>query len=380
MIYSVDFQEISGKISYVELCKYVSDLNWNLYTGKTAAGLKIFQKKCNGKLYQIKIPCTRDFCDYSEAIYNVANIIALTEEKSTEQIILELLNPLSDIIRVRHIGPDVENGSILIENGITLYESAKKLLTYAALDTLSYKKIYKGRTPDNISAFLGQCKYGQTEFGSYVISLVCPFVKVEDNKVQQLSIFSENENSAYSFTRKVTKKVIDSIETIKNTIDAGLDLSTLVESSENPISISFMDSLTNLNIESEDSTLEITIKWAPTIKLNRSSVCKTIISHDYYVPIKTLVERYKSEDANKSVNIVGRIGKLIASPNIEDRKNGQAQLVYIDENSSAKKIMLELGKDEYDVAIQAHLTGRTIKACGEISGKKMLGVSLEILE
>ena len=380
MIYSVDFQEIAGRISYVELCKYVSDLGWNLYAGKTAAGLKIFQKIQNGIVYQIKVPCNRDFSDYPEAIYKAVSTIAEIEGKSVEQIILELLNPLSDIIRVRHIGSDVENGSILIENGINLYENAKKLLTNAALDILSYKKIYKGRTPEGVAEFISRCRYGQTEFGSYVISLVCPFVKVDNNEVQQLSLFSDEEISAYSLTRKVTNRVIESIEKIKDTIDKGEDLSGVIESMQNPISVSFLDSLTNLNISTEDSALEVSVKWAPTVKLNRASISKATISHDYYAPLKTIVEKYKSEDASTSISIEGRIGKLVASPNIEDRTTGQAQLVYIDENSHAKKITLDLGKEEYDLAIHAHSEGRTVRANGEISGKKMINVALDVLE
>lgn len=380
MIYSVDFMEISGKISYIDLCKYVSDLDWHLYTGATAKGLKIFQKRYNDKLYQIKIPCDRNFSDYSEAIYKAISIISLTEEKSTEQLILELLNPLSDIIRVRHIGNDVENGSIQIENGINLYENAKKLLTNAALDIISFKKIYKGRILDNVSDFISHCRYGQTEFGSYVISVVCPFMKVDESGVKQLRLFSDEEESAYSLTRKVTNKVIESIGIIKDTIDRGEDLSKIVESAENPISVSFMDSLTNLNISEEGSSLEVTVKWAPTVKENRSTMSSATISHDYFEPIRTIIDKYKAEDERTSISIEGRISKLMASPNIEDRTTGKAQLVYIDENSQAKRIMLALEKDEYDIAIQAHLEGRTIRANGEIAGKEMINVSLDVLK
>ena len=42
--------------------------------------------------------------------------------------------------------------------------------------------------------------------------------------------------------------------------------------------------------------------------------------------------------------------------------------------------MLALEKDEYDIAIQAHLEGRTIRANGEIAGKEMINVSLDVLK
>ena len=104
------------------------------------------------------------------------------------------------------------------------------------------------------------------------------------------------------------------------------------------------------------------------------------ISHDYFEPIRTIIDKYKAEDERTSISIEGRISKLMASPNIEDRTTGKAQLVYIDENSQAKRIMLALEKDEYDIAIQAHLEGRTIRANGEIAGKEMINVSLDVLK
>lgn len=41
--------------------------------------------------------------------------------------------------------------------------------------------------------------------------------------------------------------------------------------------------------------------------------------------------------------------------------------------------MLELGKDEYDIAIEAHSTGKTIRANGELLGNHMVNVTLDIL-
>lgn len=379
MIYSVDLKEMAGRISFVDLCKYIGDIGWDKYKGKVAEGLAVYQKQLNNKFYQIKIPCSREFSDYSESIYHSVELIAATEDKSVEQIILELLNPMSDILRVRHISKDVENGSILVEDAINLFDNAKKMLLNATLDILSYKKIHKGRIPEDVSKFINNCRYGQTEIGSYVISLVCPFMDLNEGKIQQLSLFSDENISAYSLTRQATKKVIDSINIVRESIEHGDDLSNLIDNPENRISVSFIESLTNMNLSQENNSIEISAKWAPTVSENKAYKDSATLSHDHYSPLKTIVDKYKKEDEISTVVLDGRIAKLTASPKIEDRKNGQAQLVYIDENSQAKKVMLELGKDEYDIAIQAHSAGKTIRASGEFSGRKMINVSLDIL-
>ena len=381
MIYSVNLDEMAGRISYVDLCKYVSDLNWIKFSGKVRDGVAVYQKIINDELFQINIPCDRNFSDYSYAIRKAVHILSLTESKSEEQLILELLNPMSDILRVRHISSSVENGSILFEDAINLYDNAKKLLTNAALDVTCYKKIYKGRLSDTVQEFISKCRYGQTEIGSYVISLVCPFVDIsDDGQVKQLNFFSDEENAAISITRRATKKVMDSISIIKETIEEGKDLSDLVEDESKQISVSFIESLTNMNLINPGSALEIKAKWAPTIRDNISQKSVVEMSHDYYSPLQSIVEKYKADDEKESCVIEGKIADLKATPQLEKRTKGNAKLVYIAEDSSrTKSIQLILDPENYNVAIQAHQGGKTIRAVGKKIGSKMTNVTIVIL-
>lgn len=380
MIYSVDLDKMAGRISFVDLCKYVTDLKWTKFTGKVRSGISIYQKYIGDQFYQITIPASRAFSDYDFSIRRVIQTLSETEGKSEEQLILELLNPMSDILRVRHISNEVENGSILFEDAINLYENAKKLLLDATLDVYNFKRIHKGRPPEEVQQFINKCRYGQTEIGSYVISLVCPFVSIDSSRqVQQLTLFSDEEVAAYSLTRKATSKVIQSINTIKQTIDNGEDLSELIENTEQKISVSFVEALTNLNLSTLDSSLEITAKWAPTIVHNKPEMNIAKISHDYYLPLKTIVDKYKAEDEKSSITIEGRISHLDANPKIEDRENGKAKMVYIDNKEQARKMQLELNREDYETAIKAHTDGLTIRAVGEMVNGRMKVKSLVIL-
>ena len=60
----------------------------------------------------------------------------------------------------------------------------------------------------------------ESEIGSYVISVVCPFAELDNNnQYQQLSIFSDEERCQKSFTRKVTKRLMKNISSVKQYID-----------------------------------------------------------------------------------------------------------------------------------------------------------------
>lgn len=380
MIYSVDLDEMAGKISHIDFIKYISDLQWKKYQGRVHENVAVYQKFIDDHFFQITVPCNRELRDYAYAMRKAIGVLSITESKSEEQLILELLNPISDILRVRHISSTVENGSILFEDAINLYENSKKLLTNAALDATNYKRLYKGRTCEYVQQFISKCRYGQTEIGSYVISLVCPFVKIEeDGTVQQLSIFSEESNCAHSITRKATKKIMDSISLIKTTIENGGNLSDLIEDETKHISVSFIESLSNLNISNENNGIEIKAKWAPTICDNISTVNQISLNHDYYSPLKSIVDKYREKDEQDSCTIEGKISLLQATPKIEERKTGIVKLAYIsDDGKKTKKLQLVLDKDNYNIAISAHQAGKTVRAIGTLQGNKMTNVSLEI--
>ena len=64
----------------------------------------------------------------------------------------------------------------MFDDAIQLFVNAKKLIAATALDVINPKKMHYGRINEPVRNFLSQCRFGQTEIGSYVVSVICPFV------------------------------------------------------------------------------------------------------------------------------------------------------------------------------------------------------------
>ena len=125
-----------------------------------------------------------------------------------------------------------------------MYENAKRLLAATALDILHPKKYHQGRMDDCVQKFLSNCRFGQTEVGSYVVSVVCPFAELDENEdYKQLSIFSDEERCANSLTRKVTSRVMENISFIKNHIDNGELEKLVLQNEDRMISANFYEAL-----------------------------------------------------------------------------------------------------------------------------------------
>ncbi len=366
MIYSVNFGELTEKINPLAFAKYLKDTGWVHFQTKKKY-IKVFQIEKDAEFYQVTIPMNKILRDYQEAMYKAIWTVAQVESKPIEQVILYLLNPNTDILKIRLDKKNIETGSILFDDAIRMYENAKKLLAATALDILHPKKCHKGRIDDVISLFLSNCRYGQTEIGSYIVSVVCPFAELDDsNEFRQLSIFSEEEECEKSLTRQVTSRFMNNISTIKKQIDDGEMSRLLSLEGENTISVNFYESLLGLNLSSEDTSIEFWAEWSPAVTPPANAQDKIMLTHDYYQPIKTTIDKLK-EETSKATKIIGRIKKLESSPDVQTRETGKITVVYLDEADRRKTVTVKLGKSDYDRAIKAHEKGAHVEIIGELS-------------
>ncbi|RHH18000.1 OB-fold nucleic acid binding domain-containing protein [Blautia obeum] len=379
MIYSVNFMDLTEKINPHAVVKYLKDTGWIQYKTKKEY-IKTFQKFTDkDEFYQVTIPIEKDLADYKQAMFEAIEQIAFLEGQSTEQLMLYLLNPNTDILKIRLQKKDVEAGSILFDDAINLFENAKKLIAATAQDILHPRYIHQGRQEEAVSQFINNCKFGQTEIGSYIISVVCPFAELDESEeYKQLSIFSDEEQCANSLTRKVTNRIMSNVSTIKNNIDNGEFEKLISDDEETMISANFYEALTGMNISDQDTAVEFIAQWSPVVKRNRCDQDKIVLTHDYYEPIARTIEKLR-ETINTHSKIVGRVKRLESIPDASKRTNGKVTIVYLDENDNKKTVSLQLARDDYNKAIEAHESGSHVEVIGEIedNGKRTRSMTVE---
>lgn len=376
MIYSVNFLDLTEKINPLAFSKYLKDTGWIQFQSKRS-NVKIYQYEVGTEFFQVIIPTDKKLSDYKQAMYKAVETVAIVEQKSVEQVMLYLLNPNTDILKMRLEKKEIEAGNILFDDAIRLYENAKNLLAATALDILYPKKYHQGRIDDAVTKFLSNCRFGQTEIGSYVVSVVCPFAELDEGTgYKQLSIFSDEEQCADSLTRQVTSRVMNNIVEIKNQIDGG-NMENLVSREEGTIiSANFYEALNGLNLDSEGADVEFIAEWSPVVKNTTCSESRIMLSHDYYQPIESVISKLK-EEKNKATRIIGRIKKLESSPDVEKRTMGKVTLVYLDENDKKKTVTAKLEKADYDKAIDAHACGSHVEIVGEITSGRNATITCE---
>jgi len=299
MIYSYGSDENAEKIVPINMVKFLQDLNWREISIKRN-DLRVFQFDRDNKFYQVTIPMDKKLSDFSAAMLRAVETVAESMQTSTERMILTLMNPMSDILKVRVMNSSVKHGSISIEDALKLFESIKMLFTWTAMDVLQPRLYHQGRQLKEVQEMVKKCRWGQTEAGSYIISLVCPLVGENEGEDTQLTLFDDKTKCTDSLTRRTTVKLLKSIDQVKRSIDS---LDRLFSDSNTGISLNFLIALSSLDISKEGCETEISADWASTVMDTSLGFNAVSISHDYYEPIQAQIRRMRpSEKIIKKYN------------------------------------------------------------------------------
>jgi hypothetical protein len=366
-------ERIASRIRHNVVSRYLTQTGWECVFEKPEK-IRVFSAIKAEKEYQVTIPLREELYDYGMLMVKAIQDIADYQQFSINSVATFLQNPTSDIVRIRLVSVNATEGVICLDDAVSLYENAKKLLTSVASEVSSPQKTFVGSYPKAVNEFINSCKFGQTEIGSYIIPVVCPFaVSNSPTEYEQISIFSENEKWENAFTRRITKKLLSNIITVKSAIDLSEEKKIIEDYDRHNISGNFLDSLANMDLQQESSELEFSLEWSPIVTSNRHTTSSVKISHDYYEPIRSLSKRYKQ--TNPSLRkIVGKITELSGDGDVDKRKNGKITVSYIENNEGKEKIKhahAVLSLADYDIALQAHKNGDDVRLQGELNGNNL---------
>ena len=119
---------------------------------------------------ELRLPNNENLSDYDSAIFRVVQELAFLEGCEVQELIVTLHS--QDTINIRIVGDDVENGTIPLQDGALLFQSAESLIKSAVSKILIATK--KMRKRQQIDEFMDSVRLGQTQHGSYAINIITP--------------------------------------------------------------------------------------------------------------------------------------------------------------------------------------------------------------
>lgn len=267
-----------------------------------------------------------------------------------------LVNQISpqnfDAITVRAIGKDVEYGSIPFDDGLKLLTASHKLLKGCSRRLRKFKNKNK-----HLSSYFNHIGMGQTQIGSYIISINSPLYRVDMNDEPELfeskvSLGRMINKSFYSKIYKLSKIVNDNTNSekmIEELLDIGIDKKDC-------------DSLIDIFGNQSHRDVEININWSPKESIEERYLNAIQL---YSRNVKKIVEfrdALKRIKVEKNIQLSGEIENLHRG---YDEELGKAKLRTKYQGKEIS-VSFTINEEEYTSIANAHVNKKIVTLTGEL--------------
>jgi hypothetical protein len=214
-----------------------------------------------GTAPEIVAPSSLIFADYPNIISQILSILSSVENRSEIAVLKDLLVSEVDLIRVR--APSAEDdGSISIEAGVELIQQSRDLLLAAACSATQPKRVYRAGRNQQATEYLNGVRIGQTEIGSFVVTLLSP---VPPSLAENPQVDLWPSLASEPFQRKVTRRLVDALRAASEAVslaNRGMGITVFEERVDSGISANLCDATAKL-IQDGDG-LDVSVSWALT--------------------------------------------------------------------------------------------------------------------
>ncbi len=164
--------------------------------GARAGVAEVFEN-ANGTL--LAIPTNKSAADYSRRLRDLLEVFA-DGRTPLDDVVGTIVLPDADIFRYRIETPESAWGQLQLSYTHEAMHALFDMLRFSAAGVSSRRIEYRGGISESAKLFADQCRFGQTEYGSFVLKVFCPTNPVG---------VSDADTLAEPFGRQCTRAVLE---------------------------------------------------------------------------------------------------------------------------------------------------------------------------
>ena len=257
-----------------------------------------------------------------------------------------------DAITVRAIGNDVEHGSIPFEDGLKLLTASHKLLKHCSRSLRKFKNKNK-----HLNSYFNHIGMGQTQIGSYIVSIHSPLYRVNTNDEPEL--FENN----VSLGRMINKSFYSKISKLSKIVNGDTNPEKVIEDLLYiGVDKKDCDSLIDIFGHQSHRDIEININWSPKETIEERYLTSIQLYSRNVQKIVDFRDALKRIKVEKNIKLSGEIENLHRG---YDEELGTAKLrtKYRDKEIS---VSFTISEEEYPRIANAHVNKKIVTLTGEL--------------
>ena len=355
-------------IGVAELGAYLRSSGWQevRLLGDRAA---IWQKRTDeGEEFETLVPQKRSLDDYTLRIAQALEVLSVAEARSELEIYADILRTQTDTVRLQFRSSIFEDGSVPLTQAIRMVEGAREMTLAAACATVSPRSAYSKRKPQQAMDYLDKIRMGQTERGSFILSLhtpVPPRLRVSERTQPMLNFDLPASEREEPFERRVSLTLAHSLHAALNAslrANASGDLTPFQNAVAQGVNANLCDAIANIGLETLTKSLSIAFQWSPTRTLLAPVPQRTEFTADQFTVLREAARLFRENEPQEDYEISGYVVRLGRA---EGESQGQVTISgYIE--GRPRRIRVTLSDTDYQLAVQAHSQEEPIQCTGEL--------------
>ena len=305
---------------------------------------------------EVILPRTERLGDYANVVSRLIEIFANAAKTDELSLYRDLVTADRDVIRVR--AAENSDGAVAVNDGLDLLRGAHDMLLAAACSLRNPRPVYRAGSNQQAVEHVQRIRLGQTEQGSFSITLLTPVIAPPIRPMLADDWGSEDD----PVERRLTRRLAGALKAAQTATEraVGGDAEAFSEAVEQGVSANLCDALGTL-IEPFPA-LDISVTWARTLPRQRAR--KTIRFGRADAPIlRKAAQSFHNQEPRPDVRVSGVAQRLRR----DEAEIGGDIVLRASIDGRNRAVTAYLQPFDYEKAIQAHRTKAPIIMDGDLA-------------
>jgi hypothetical protein len=319
---------------------------------------EIYSKHADQSHFEIAVPFTTSIADYAAAVSTIIRTLARQEGRDELMIYTDLSQADRDVVRVRASEAD-RDGSIGVEQGLELVHHARDILASAACAAKEPRRAYHLGKIQQTEEYMRRVRLGQTEHGSYVVTLLAPVppALADDGQLKLWpSIASE------PFERQVTRVLSQALKSARAAIvesNRGRGFAAFTSAVAQGVSANLCEAIAALVDQTEQ--IDFSVTWARTRPAPIARERAVFNRADSEI-LREAARQFRLREPRNDERIIGYVRVLKRA---EDEFDGRVQ-IHAPIDGTMRSLSASLSEADYAVASDANVRQLPVTLIGDI--------------
>lgn len=308
-------------------------------------------------LPEIVLPRHQRLGDYASVVQRLIQVFAEVADTTQLSLYRDLATADRDVVRVR--APDGDNGSVTLGDGAGLVEGAREMLLAAACSLGTPQPFYRAGANKEATDFLSRVRLGQTEHGSFIITLLGPVVPPPIQR--RLSLGPDGKTEDDPMDRRIMTRFVDALNAVRKATEDTLvgQADAFWEAVTHGVSANLCQGL--VKTMEPFRLVDITLTWARTRP--KPQVRDVVRFAESDVPVlRQAISSFSSGEPQRDAILVGFVRILSRD---ESELDGTVKL-WTSVEGKNRSVSVVLGQSDYERALEAHKEHAAVVVRGDV--------------